>query len=156
MNINATIIGQTITFVLLVWFTMRFVWPPLMRAMDERTKRIADGLAAAERGKHELELAGRRSTEVLRDAKQQAAEIVANAERLAAQLVEEAKSAAKSEGERLLSGAKSQIEQEVFRAKESLRQQVAALAVAGAEKILRREVDPKAHADILAQIEKDL
>lgn len=156
MNINATIIGQTITFVLLVWFTMRFVWPPLMRAMDERTKRIADGLAAAERGKHELELAGRRSTEVLRDAKQQAAEIVANAERQAAQLVEEAKSAATSEGERLISGAKSQIEQEVFRAKESLRQQVAALAVAGAEKILRREVDPKAHADILAQIEKDL
>lgn len=156
MNINATIIGQTITFVLLVWFTMKFVWPPLMRAMDERTKRIADGLAAAERGKHELELAGKRSTEVLRDARQQAAEIIANAERQAAQLVEEAKAAARSEGDRLIAGAKSQIEQEVFRAKESLRQQVATLAVAGAEKILRREVDAKAHADILAQIEKDL
>jgi F-type H+-transporting ATPase subunit b len=156
VNINATIIGQTITFVLLVWFTMKFVWPPLMKAMDERTKRIADGLAAAERGKHELELAGKRSTEVIRDAKQQAADIVANAEQQAAQIVEDAKTAAKSEGERLLIGAKAQIDQEVFRAKETLRQQVATLAVAGAEKILRREVDPKAHADILAEIEKDL
>jgi F-type H+-transporting ATPase subunit b len=156
VNINVTIIGQMITFILLVVFTMKLIWPYLMRAMEERQKRIADGLAAAERGKHELELAGRRSSEILREAKHQAAEILANAERQSAQLIEEAKAAAKQEGERLIASAKAQIEQEVFRAKEALRQQVAALAVAGAEKILRREVDPKVHRDILAQIEKEL
>lgn len=155
MNINATLLGQAITFAILVWFTMRFVWPPIMKALEERTQRIADGLAAAERGRHELDLAAKRSAEVVREAKHQASDIIASAHRQAANIIEEAKAAAKAEGERLLAGARAQIEQEVVRAKEELRRQVARLAVAGAEKILRREVDAKAHADLLATIEEE-
>ena len=155
MNINATLLGQAITFAILVWFTMRFVWPPIMKALEERTQRIADGLAAAERGRHELDLAAKRSAEVVREAKHQASDIIASAHRQAANIIEEAKAAAKAEGERLLAGARAQIEQEVVRAKEELRRQVARLAVAGAEKILRREVDAKAHADLLAAIEEE-
>lgn len=156
MDINATLLGQAITFAILIWFTLKFVWPPLLNAIEMRRKTIADGLAAGERGKHELELAAKRSAEVLREAKQQAQEIVAQAEKHAAQLIEEAKGAAQSEGEKLLAGARSQIEDEASRARETLRAQVSALALKGAEKILRREVDAKAHADILAGIEKEL
>lgn len=156
MNVNLSLIGQMITFILLVVFTMKFVWPPLKKAMEDRAKTIADGLAAAERGKHELELAGKRSADALREAKQQASEIITHAEKRAGQIVEEAKGTAKVEGDRQLAGAKAQIEQEVFRAKETLRQQVATLAVAGAEKILRREVDAKAHADLLTSIKAEL
>src|SRR5512134_811975 len=135
MNINLTLLAQAVTFALFIWFTIRFVWPPLLRAMETRQKTIADGLAAAERGKNELELAGKRSAEVLRDAKHQGSDIVAQAEKRAAQIIEDAKTAAKVEGDRLIAGAKAQIEQEVFQAREALRQKVAGLVVAGAEKI---------------------
>jgi F-type H+-transporting ATPase subunit b len=156
VNVNATIIGQLITFWILVWFVMRFVWGPITAMMAARSKRIADGLAAADRGRHELELASKRSSEILHEGRQKAAEIIAQAEKRAAQIVEEAKEAAKAEGDRLIAGAKAEIEQEMYRAKEMLRQQVADLAVAGAEKILRREIDAKAHAELLASIKNEL
>jgi len=156
MNINATLLGQTIMFILFVWFCMKFVWPPIMQALGQRKKQIADGLAAGERGRHELELASRRAVENLHEAKQKAAEIIAHAEKRAVQLIEESKDNARQEGERLLIGAKAEIGQEVFRAKEALRQSVADLAVAGAEKILRREIDAKAHADLLTFIKAEL
>ena len=156
MNINATLLGQTIMFIMFVWFCMKFVWPPIMNALEARKKQIADGLAAGERGKHELELAAKRFTQVLQEAKQDASEILAQAEKRATQIVEEAKETARQEGDRLLAGAKAEIGQEVFRAKEELRQQVADLAVAGAEKILRREIDAKAHAELLASIKTEL
>lgn len=156
MNVNATIIGQLITFWILIWFVMKYVWGPITAMMEVRTKRIADGLAAGERGKHELELASKRGAEVLVEAKHKASEIIAQADKRAGEIVEEAKANAKAEGERLLTGAKAEIEQEVFRAKEGLRQQVAELAVAGAEKILRREIDAKAHAELLGAIKNEL
>lgn len=156
MNINATLLAQTIMFVLFVMFCMKFVWPPIMAALDARRKQIADGLAAGERGKHELELASKRAAEYLHEAKQKASEVVASAEKRATQIVEEAKSSAKTEGDRMLAAAKAEIEQEVHRAKEVLRAQVADLAVAGAAKILRREVDAKAHADLLTSIKDEL
>jgi len=156
VDINATLLGQAITFAVLIWFTMKFVWPPLTSMIDERTKRIADGLAAGERGKHELELASKRSAEMLRETKQQAAEIIAQAEKRAAQLVDEAKAAAKIEGDRVIAGAKAEVEQEVLRAKEALRQQVADLAIAGAERILRKEIDAKAHSELLEAVKAGL
>lgn len=156
MNINATLLGQTITFFVFVWFCMKYVWPPIMQALAERKKQIADGLAAGERGKHELELASKRGTGILHETKQKSAEIIVQAEKRAEQIIEEAKANAKTEGERLLAGAKAEIEQEIHRAKEGLRQQVADLAMAGAEKILRREIDAKAHAELLASIKGEL
>lgn len=156
MNVNATIIGQLITFWILIWFVMKYVWGPITSMMEARAKRIADGLAAGERGKHELDLASKRGTQVLHEAKQKASEILAQAEKRAGQIVEDGKASAKVEGDRLLAGAKAEIEQEVHRAKEGLRQQVADLAVAGAEKILRREIDAKAHAELLASIKSEL
>ena len=156
MNINFTLISQAMAFAIFIWFTVRFVWPPLMRAIENRQRTIADGLAAGERGKHELELASQRSADVVRDAKQRASDIIAQAEKRAAEIVEEAKGAAKDEGDRILTGAKAEVEQEVFRAREALRQQVAELALAGASKILRHEVDAKAHADLLASIKAEL
>jgi len=156
MNINATLLGQTITFFVFVWFCMKYVWPPIMQALAERKKQIADGLAAGERGKHELELASKRGAGILHETKQKSAEIIVQAEKRAEQIIEEAKANAKNEGERLLTGAKAEIEQEIHRAKEGLRQQVADLAIAGAEKILRREIDAKAHAELLASIRGEL
>lgn len=156
MNINATLLGQTIMFIMFVWFCMKFVWPPIMAALSERKKQIADGLAAGERGKHELELASRRATESLHEAKQKAADVIAQAEKRASQIMEEAKNSAKEEGERLVAGAKAEIDQEVNRARETLRQQVADLAVAGAEKILRREIDAKAHAELLTTLKNEI
>jgi F-type H+-transporting ATPase subunit b len=156
MNFNATLIGQSITFILFVWFCMRFVWPPIMSALEARKKQIADGLAAADRGKHELELASKRAGDNMRDAKVQAAEVIAQAEKRAAQIIEEAKTSAKQEGDRQIVAAKAEIDQEANRARESLREQVAALAVAGAEKILRREVNAQTHADLLSQLKAEL
>lgn len=156
MNINATLLGQTIMFIMFVWFCMKFVWPPIMGALSTRQKQIADGLAAADRGKHELELAAKRASQELHHAKEKASEIIVQAEKRANEIVEEAKNNAKTEGDRILSGAKAEIEQEVNRAKEGLRQQVAELAVQGAEKILRREIDAKAHADMLTAIANEL
>ncbi|MBC7946071.1 MAG: F0F1 ATP synthase subunit B [Burkholderiales bacterium] len=156
MSINATLIGQIIWFVLFIWFTMKYVWPPLQKAMHARQKQIADGLAAAERGKQELEAAGRRSQDAAQDARKRGAEIISQAEKRAAQIVEEAKLGAKTEGDRMIAGAKAEIDQETFRAKEALRSQVAVLAIVGAEKILRREVDAKAHAELLTAIQAEL
>ena len=156
MDINLTMIGQAIAFAIFVWFTVKFVWPPLMTAIENRQNAIADGLAAAEKGKLELAQADKKTTEVLGEARGRANEIVSSAEKRAAQMVEEAKVAAKAEGDRIVAGAKSEVEQEVFRAKATLREQVAALAVAGAEKILRREVNSQAHADLLTQLKQEL
>jgi F-type H+-transporting ATPase subunit b len=156
VNLNATLFAQLVVFFILAWFTMQFVWPPIVKALDERAKKIADGLAAAERGKHDLELATKRSTEALREGKEKAAELLAQAEKRAAQVIEEAKATAKTEADRIVAGAKAEIDQEAVRAKEQLREQVSALVVSGAEKILRREINAQAHADILATIKQDL
>jgi len=156
VNVTATLLGQMMTFAVLVWFIHRFLWGPLTRMMAERSKRIADGLAAGERGKQELELATKRSVEILREGKHQVSDIIAQAEKRGLQIIEEAKQAAKGEGDRIISGAKAEITQEVSRAKEALRSQVSALAVAGAEKILRREVDAKVHAELLKTIQNEL
>ncbi len=156
MNINFTLFAQAMAFAIFIWFTVRFVWPPLMRAVENRQKTIADGLAAGERGRQELELASHRSADVVREAKQRATDIITQAEKRAAEIVDEAKVSAREEGGRILTGAKAEVEQEVFRAREALRQQVADLALAGAAKILRREVDAKTHADLLASIKAEL
>jgi F-type H+-transporting ATPase subunit b len=156
MNLNLTLLAQAATFALFIWFTVKFVWPPILRAMEQRQKSIADGLAAAERGKQDLELASRRAGDVMREAKEQAQEIIAQAEKRAGELVEEAKNNAKAEAERLVAAAKAEIDQEVARAKDSLRAQVAALAIKGAEKILRREVDAKVHAELLNTVSAEL
>jgi len=156
VNLNATLFAQLVVFFILAWVTMQFIWPPIVKALDERAKKIADGLAAAERGKHDLELATKRSTESLREGKEKAAELIANAEKRAAQVIEEAKLAAKAEADRIVAGAKAEIDQEAVRAKEQLREQLSALVVTGAEKILRREINAQAHADILATIKQDL
>ncbi len=152
MNINLTLIAQLISFAVFVWFTMRFVWPPITKALEERKAKIADGLAAAERGQHEQELAAKRAVEHLHEAKQQAAEIVAKAEKRAAEIVDESKDTARVEGERILTAARAEIEQETNKAREQLRAKVAELAVAGAEKILRKEIDAGAHKDIVESV----
>lgn len=152
MNINATLLGQTIMFALFVWFCMKFVWPPIMAALEARKKQIADGLAAAERGKHDLELAAHRSADILREAKEKAAEIIAQGDKRASEIVEAAKAQANVESERIVNAAKAEIEQEIFRAKEQLRTQVTAVALAGAGKILGREIDAKAHNDLLDKL----
>lgn len=152
MNINATLIGQSIAFFLFVWFCMKYVWPPIMAALEERKKKIADGIAAAERGVHEQELAEKRAKDTLHSAKEQGNEILNQANKRASEIVEEAKNEARAEGERLLAAAKAEIEQEVYRAKEQLRKQVASIAVAGASKVLEREIDASAHSDILDKL----
>ncbi|MGA0936510.1 MAG: F0F1 ATP synthase subunit B [Sedimenticolaceae bacterium] len=156
MNINLTLIAQLVSFAVFVWFTMRFVWPPLVQAMDERKAKIADGLAAAERGAHEQELAEKRAAETIVQAKQQAAEIKANAEKQASMIVEEAKNKAQEEGSRQLAAAQAEIEQETNKAREQLRSKVAELAVAGAEKILRKEIDANAHKDIVDAVAQQI
>jgi F-type H+-transporting ATPase subunit b len=156
MNLNFTLVAQALAFILFIVFTVKFVWPPLLRAIETRQRTIADGLAEAERGRSSLADAQKQTDVILRDARARAQEIVAAAEKMASQRIEESKSQAKTEGERLLSAAKSQIDQEVQSAKQVLREQVATLAVSGAEKILRREVDAKAHADMLNQLKAQL
>jgi F-type H+-transporting ATPase subunit b len=156
MNINATLLAQTIMFALFVWFCMKFVWPPIIAALEQRKKQIADGLADAERSKHDLELAAKRSAEILREAKEKVSEIVNNGEKRASEIVEAAKTQAKVEGDRIIAGAKAEIDQEVFRAKEQLRTQVSAIALAGASKILGREIDAKAHNDLLDKMVSEI
>ena len=155
MNIGLTMLSQAVSFAIFIWFTIKFIWPPLMKAIEQRQKQIAEGLAAAERGKQDLELAAKRAAEELQRARVQAGEIISQAEKRGVAVIEEAKSAAKVEAERIVTGAKAEIEQEVFRAKETLRTQVAMLAIAGAEKILKREVDAKAHAQLLSGLEAE-
>jgi F-type H+-transporting ATPase subunit b len=156
MSFNLTLIAQAVAFALFIWFTVKFVWPPLLRAIEARQKQIADGLAAGEQGKRSLETASKQSEQAIHDARGRAADILAQAEKRGAEMIEEAKVAAKSEGDREKAAAKADIQQEAQRAREQLREQVAALAVAGAEKILRREVDAKAHAELLDGIKKQL
>lgn len=156
MNINATLIGQTIAFFLFVMFCMKFVWPPIMKALAERKKQIADGLASAEKGRHELELADKRVVEVLREAKAQAVEILAQADKRSAELIDEAKTAARTEAENILKAAKAEIGRELNAAREQLRASVATLAVSGAARILEKEVDAKAHAKLLDSVMQQL
>lgn len=156
MNINLTLIGQSITFFVFVWFCMKFVWPPIMAALNERKQKIADGLAAAERGAHEQELAQKKATETLHEAKQQAQEIINQAQKRASEIVDEAKEGARSEAERIVTAANAEIEQEVNRAREQLRSQVASLAVAGASRVLKREIDAAANEDLLKDLVAEL
>ena len=156
MNINLTLIGQSITFLIFVWFCMKFVWPVIRNAMDERQKRIDDGLSAAERAHRDLELAKDKVSHQLKDAKVEAASIIEQANRRAAQIIDEAKEKAREEGVRLKTAAQAEIEQEVNRAREQLRAQVGALVVAGAERILGRAVDESAHREIVDKLAQEL
>ena len=156
MNINLSLFTQAAAFALFIWFTVKFVWPPLLRAMEDRQKQIADGLAAGEEGRRSLEISTREAGQMIEAARGRAAEIIAQAEKRSAQMVEEAKLAAREEGEREKTAAKADIQQQLSRAREQLREQVASLAVAGAEKILRREVDAKAHARLLDSLKEQL
>jgi len=156
MNLNFTLIAQAITFAAFIWFTAKFVWPPLMRAVEARQKQIADGLAAGEKGRQELELSGKRAGEEIAKARERVTEILAQAEKRRGEIVDEAKNAAREAGNREKAAAQAEIEQQISQAREMLRDQVAALAVAGAEKILRREVNAQTHADILAQLKLEI
>ena len=156
MNINATLIGQAIAFFLFVMFCMKYVWPPIMQALQERKKKIADGLAAAERGKHEKQLADERALEILREAREQAGEIINRAEKRAGEIIDEAKVDAREEGSRLLTASRAEIEQEINRAREELRGQVVSLAILGAGKVLQREVDMTAHAELLTRLAAEI
>lgn len=152
MEINATLLVQMIVFAIFVWFTMKFVWPPLAKAMEDRQDKIADGLAAAEKGQRELELAQHRVSEELKGAKVDAADIIEKANRRASQIVEEAKEQAKLEAGRQAKIAQEQLAQEVNQAKHGLRKQFSSLAIAGAEKILEREIDASANNDLLDKL----
>ncbi len=156
MNINLTLFAQAVSFTAFIWFTVKFVWPHMLRAIETRQKTIADGLAAAEQGRKSLETSTRQADEEIKRARDRAAEIISQAEKRAAQMIDEAKVAAKEEGGREKAAAKAEIAQEVTRAREQLRDRVASLAVAGAEKILRREVDSKAHGELLESIKRQL
>lgn len=156
MNINLTLFAQALVFAAFIWFTAKLIWPFMLRAIEARQKTIADGLAAAEEGRRSLETSTRKSQDVIAEARARAGEIVAQAEKRAEQLMGEARTAAKEEGNRERAAAKAEIAQEVSRAREQLRDHVASLAVAGAEKILRREVDAKAHGDLLETIKRQL
>ncbi len=149
MNFNATLIGQMITFILLVAFTMKYIWPPIMQAMQDRQKRIADGLASAERGVREQELAAKNAADTLKKVKQQATEIITQAQKRANEIVEQSKNEAREEGQRQLELAKVEIEQEVNRAREQLRSQVVTIALKAASKILDREVEEPANAQLI-------
>jgi len=156
MSFNLTLIAQAVAFALFIWFTVKFVWPPLLRAMEARQKTIADGLAAGEQGRKSLETSSRQAEQAIQDARGRAADILSQAEKRSAQMIDEARGAAKEEAGREKAAAKAEIDQERTRAREQLRDQVASLVVAGAEKILRREVDARAHADLLDGIKKQL
>ncbi len=156
MNFNATLIGQLIAFLVFVVFTMKYVWPHILKMMQDRETKIADGLAAAEKGQQSLVVAEQRQAEMLDEGKQKAAEIIAQAQRRGDEIVEESKLNAKSEGDRLIHGAKAEIDRERTVAKEQLKGEVAALALAGAEQILMREVDKNAHNEILAKVSSGL
>ncbi|GLS84794.1 F0F1 ATP synthase subunit B [Paraferrimonas haliotis] len=152
MNIGATLLGQTIAFVLFVWFCMKFVWPPLLASIEERQKRIADGLSDAERAAKDLELAQQKATEQLKEAKVQAGEIIEQANKRKAQIVDEAKTEADAERAKIIAQGQAEIEAERNRVKEELRKQLATLAVTGAEKILERSIDEAAHNDIVEKL----
>lgn len=156
MNFNATLIGQTFAFIVFVWFTMKFVWPFMLKHMQDRETRIADGLAAAEKGQITLAEAEEKKVELLEEGKQEAAEIIAQAQRRGDELIEEAKNDARIEGERLKTAAHAEIEQERIQTREELKKEVVTLALAGAEQILMREVDRNAHNEVLDKIAAQL
>jgi F-type H+-transporting ATPase subunit b len=156
MNFNLTLIMQAVAFGLFIWFCAKFIWPPLMRAIETRQKQIADGLAAGVEGRRELANAQKRDAELLAEAKSRSAEIVAIGEKYKADAIEQAKADAKAEADRIIAAAKAEIDQEVQRAKEQLRDSVADLAVAGATQILKRDVDRKVHEQLLAQLKREL
>ncbi|HEY5734610.1 MAG TPA: F0F1 ATP synthase subunit B [Gammaproteobacteria bacterium] len=156
MNINLTLIGQSITFAVFVWFCMKFIWPPIVAALDERKQKIADGLAAAERGAKEQELAQEKAIVVIKEAKEQARTIIAQAEKRNAEIVDAAKDEAKQEADRIIVAAKAEVEQEINRAKEELRGKVVDLALAGASKILEREVKIEDHNASLEKLSANL
>lgn len=152
MDINLTLFAQAAVFAIFIWFTARFVWPPLMRAVEARQKQIADGLAAAEKGNRSLEDAAVKSAEELKAARGQAQDILGAANKQATQLIEQARGQAKQEAERIAEAAKGEVERQVQQARESLRKQVGELAVIGATKILKREIDAKQHAEVLQDL----
>lgn len=156
MNINATLFAQAIVFAILVWFTMKFVWPPIAKALDERAQKISEGLAAAEKAKTELAVANKRIEDTLAQSRNEAAARLADAERRAQALIEEAKARASEEAAKIVATAKAEAEQQAVQAREALREQVALLAVKGAEQILRREVDARAHAELLERLKTEL
>ena len=156
MNMNLTMLGQAISFAIFVWFCLKFVWPPILKALEDREARIADGLAAAERGKHELELAEQRSGDVMREGKDKAQDFISQAQKRGDEIVEAAKLAAQEEAERIKASAAAEIEQNRNRARDELRGQVAQLALAGAEQVLMREVDEQAHREVLNKLAADL
>lgn len=156
MNINATLIAQLVVFFILAMFTMKFVWPPLMKALDERAAKIAAGLAAADRGKADLAAAEKRVQTELAGARDEVQKRIADAEKRAAAIIDDAKRVAAEEAARIVAAAKADAEQQVTRAREELRGQVATLAVSGAEQILKREVNAAAHADLLAKLSTEL
>ncbi len=156
MSINATLIGQMITFALLVWFTMKYIWPPLFNSLEERRNKIAAGLAAADKSQEDLRLAEKKAKSVIKEAKDQSSEIVSLAQKRANEIVEESKDTAKKEGDRLILAAKAQLEQEIQQTKESLRKEVAALAVSAAEQILSAEIDKAKHQDIISKVSNKL
>lgn len=156
MNINATLILQAIVFAILVWFTMRFIWPPLAKALDERAQKIADGLAAADRAKSELATANKRVEEQLVATREETTKRIADADKRALAIVEDAKRRAVDEAAKIVADAKAEAEQQVVRAREALREQVATLAVKGAEQILRREVNAGVHAELLTRLKTEL
>ena len=156
MNINATLFLQAIVFAILVWFTMKFVWPPITKALDERAEKIAAGLAAADKAKSELSSANKRVEEELAKSKGESAVRLADAERRAQGMIEEAKAKATVEGGKIIAAAKVEAEQQTVKARETLREQVAALAVKGAEQILRKEVNAEVHADLLGRLKTEL
>ena len=156
MNFNATFIGQMVAMLVFIWFCRKYVWPLFAAVMEERKKKIADGLEAAARAEKDLELAQARSTEQLKDAKAEAAVIIDQANKRATQIVDEAKEQAREEGKRIIAGANAEIEQEINRAKEDLRKQVASIAIAGAEKILQKSVDQAANEEMLSKLASEL
>ena len=156
MNINATLFLQAIVFAILVWFTMKYVWPPITKALDERAQKIADGLAAADKAKSELSVANKRVEEELSKSRNESAVRLAEADRRGQVLIEEAKARATEEGSKIIAAAKAEAEQQTVKARETLREQVAALAVKGAEQILRKEVNASVHADLLGRLKTEL
>ncbi|AMD02778.1 MULTISPECIES: F0F1 ATP synthase subunit B [Halomonas] len=156
MNINMTLIGQTIAFAIFVWFCIKYVWPPISSALHERQKKIADGLDAASRASRDLELAQEQAAQTLRESKEQASQILDQANKRSSQMIEEAREQARAEGERLVAGARAEIDQEINRAKEELRAQVASLAIVGAERVLEASIDEKAHRKLLDKLAAEL
>jgi F-type H+-transporting ATPase subunit b len=156
VNINATLFIQAIVFAILVWFTMRFVWPPITKALDERAEKIRDGLAAADKAKAELATANKKVDEQLAQTRNETTKLLADAEKRASAIVDEAKKRAEDEGAKIVAAAKSEADQQATRAREALREQVAALAVKGAEQILQREVNASVHAELLGRLKTEL